>query len=165
MENLYELDDYPGELPNPKRFPLRGATIIAIKGKPYAFCDGFMLDLLVREADRKVLEEKVLRTVDISNQLEDGRGSKLLLSEPEFIYDSSYPTYIMFAPEGNPIGIQVKYYRYFRNRYKECKFYKRDKNPLSIVTIKVGEEVVGLCMPIFLDVVTEIKAKEERNGT
>lgn len=164
MENLYKLNEYSGNLPNPKHFPIRDGFVVAIKDKPNAFCDGFMLDLLVRRTDRKILEKKISRTVDapsINVQFEEALISNLLLSEPEFIYDFSYPSYVLFTPEGNPTLIQVKYYKYFRNRYSKCSFYKRDEDSM-IIAVKLGEEVIGLCMPMFFEPGTLNKIKEER---
>lgn len=161
MENLYKVEEYSGKLPNPKSFPVSGATISAIKGRPCAFSDGFMLDLSVRDRDKRMLVGRVVRTVDTSSIIEEAEGLGLLLSEPEFIYDTTYLTYIVFTPKGNPIGIQVKYYKYFRNRYPECKFYIKDEG-IGIITIKVLKEVVGKCMPIFLDWLSITKIMEER---
>lgn len=161
MENLYRLNEYPGKLPNPKHFPISGATIIAVKYKPYTFADGFMLDLSVRERDKVMLEGRAERVVDsLTVLVEGGKRSELLLSEPEFIYDTTYVTYILFTPSGNPIAIQVKYYKYFKNRYPECKFYKNNEASM-LITIKVDKEVVGLCMPLLLERETITKIKEE----
>lgn len=167
MESLYRIKEYSGELPNPRHFPIRGANIIAIREKPYAFSDGFILDLSVREADKKVLEGKVSRTVDISyidTFLKEALISELLLSEPEFIHDIYSPAYIVFTPKDNPIAIQAKYYQYFRNRYPKCKFYVRDDEPTTMIAIKVGEEVVGFCMPMFFQKETLNRIKEERSN-
>lgn len=161
MENLYKVDEYSGKLPNPKHFPVRDASIIAIKDRPNAFADGFMVDLFVREADKEMLKERANRTVDVSSQLGDAKVSNLLLSGPEFIYDTTYPTYIVFTPGGNPVPIQVKYYKYFTNRYLECSFYIREEGSL-IITAKVNKEVIGLCMSMFFERTTLAKIKEER---
>lgn len=164
MENLYKVNDYPGKLPNPMHFPIQGATIYAIKDKPYAFADGFMLDLSVKETDREMLRGKAIRTTDISHLgglLNDGKRSELLLSEPEFIYDTTYLAYVLFTPSGNPIIVQVKYHKYFRNRYPECKFYIRDEYS-NLIAVKLNKEVVGLCMQMWHKTETLDEIKEER---
>lgn len=164
MENLYRLEEYSGKLPNPKSFPVRGATITAVKDMPNTFSDNFILELSVREADKKMLEEKVHRTINyVSNLLEEAEVSKVLLSEPEFIYDFSYPMYILFTPFSNITAMQIKYYKYFRNRYPKCKFYLRKEGSI-IITIKVLEKVVGMCMPIFLENNTIKRMKEVKES-
>ncbi|GAI14776.1 unnamed protein product [marine sediment metagenome] len=164
MENLYKVDEYSGKLPNPKSFPIQGATIYAFQDRPYTFSDGFILDLSVREGDKERLMAKAIKASPFSNLsgvITDAEKSPMLLSEPEFIYDSNYPAYIVFTPNGEPIAIQVKYYRYFRNRYPGCQFYsKGDK--IGIIAIKVDNKVVGTSMPMFFEERTLTKIKEER---
>ncbi len=102
MENLYRLKEFKGKLPNPRHFPIQGASIYTIKDRPYAFSDGFMLDLSVRETDKEMLEGKVVRILDtsyIAGFIEDAKKSELLLSEPEFISDATYPAYVVFTPK------------------------------------------------------------------
>lgn len=164
MKNLYKVDEYSGRLPNPKCFPIQGGIIIAVKDMPNTFSDGFMMDLLVSEKDRGKLKDKMFWEASfngISSIIEGLKESKVLLSEPEYIYVTSYITYIVFLPDGEPIAIQVKYYKYFRNRYPKCRFYSRGDR-LNAIAIKVNNEVVGGCMPIFLDNNTIVKIKEER---
>lgn len=166
MKNLYKLEEYSGRLPNPEHFPVRGADILALKGKPYVFCDGFILDLSVRESDKEELDKRVTRTLDVSginSQLEEALESLLLLSEPEFIYDTTYPAYIVFTPCGNPVGIQIKYYKYFRNRYPKCDFYIKGEG-CKLVTIRLGDKIKGMCMAMFLEDITLKSIKEERNA-
>lgn len=166
MENLYRVDEYSGILPNPMSFPLKDSTIIAIIDKPTAFSDGFMLDLFIRESDVDPIKQKVIRTIGtgyLSNLLEEGRVSNVLLSEPEFIYDVLYLTYILFTHDNHPIGIQVKYYNYFRNRYKTCKFYIRDSikdNIMIPIMVKLDDELVGVCMRIALDTTAVLVIKQ-----
>lgn len=164
MENLYKLNEFTGKLPNPKSFPMGGVTIIAVKDKPYIFADGFIVDLSVREKDKEKLGQKVVRAIDISSlngYMRDAKGSELLLSEPEFIYNTVYPAYVVFTPNGNPIVVLVKYYKYFRNKYPECNLYIKDKDS-KLIGIKVNEEVVGLCMAMFFSNEILGKIKEER---
>lgn len=166
MENLYKLTEYSDKLPNPVLFPME-LNVIAVKGHPRTFSNGFILEVLVRYSDVERLEKGVERTIDeiyFQQLLEDSDSRLLLLSEPEFIYDITYPTYIVFTPEGNPVGIQVKYYNYFRNNYPECNFYGKDEGSShhSLLAIRVLKEVVGLCMPISLGNKTLEQIKEER---
>ena len=164
MENLYRLNEYSGKLPNPKHFPISGAIICAIKDRPYTFADGFMADFSVRERDKDRLKEKAIRTIDalsLDGPMGEAKESKLLLSEPEFIEDTTYPAYVVFTPKGNPVIIQVKFYRYFKNRYLECKFYKKDEYS-TLIAVKVNEEVVGLCMRMFFSGQTLAKIMEGR---
>lgn len=162
MENLYKVKEYSEKLPNPKSFPIQGAIIYAILHKPYAFANGIILDLCVRERDKLMLENRVTVTLpNLDGIISDAERSTILLSEPEFIYDIAYTVYIVFTPDGEPVAIQVKYYRYFRNRYPKCQFYsKGDKQ--GIIAIKEGNKLLGACMPMFLDEGTLIKIKEER---
>lgn len=163
MEHLCKVDEYFNKLPNPKSFPIRGADIIAIQDKPYAFGDGFILDLSVREEDKERLAVAAVRALSFSSLsgiISDAERSVVLLSEPEFIYNFNYPAYIVFTPDGEPIAIQVKYYKYFRNRYPECQFYS--KGGQGIVAVKTGNELVGASMPMFFEEKTLTKIKEER---
>lgn len=164
MENLYKVNEYSGKLPNPKSFPIQGAIIVAVKDRPYTFADGFMVDLSVREADKEMLVGKAIRTIkasDLADLIEEAKRSEILLSEPEFISDITYPAYVVFTPESNPVIIQVKYYKYFQDRYPDCKFYKRNEGSI-LIAIKVNEEVVGLCMRMFYSELSLTKIKEER---
>lgn len=163
MKNLYKVEEYSDKLPNPKSFPIQGATIYAFQDKPYVFADGFILDLSVRERDRERLAAKAVKASPFSNLsgiISDAEKSAMLLSEPEFISNIYYPAYIIFTPDNEPITIQVKYYRYFRNRYPKCQFYS--KGGQGIIAIKVDDELVGTSMPILLGRETLTKIKEER---
>ena len=162
MKNLYKLEEYSGRLPNPKRFPIQGGNVIAVKDRPTAFCDGFMLDLSVKERDKEMLEAGVIRTVDtMDDHITDAMVSELLLSEPEFIYEFYYPAYVLFVPTGNPILVQVKYYRYFRNRYRNCNFYIREEGSKSIA-VKVDGRLLGVFMVLFYEQRFLNLIKEER---
>lgn len=163
MESLYEVAEYSGKLPNPKLFPVEG-IVLAVKDKLYMFSDVFMFDLFVREADRKRLENKVFRTTtgeSIDSIIEDAEKSEILLSEPEYIYAITYLTYIVFTPDGGPVAMQVKYYKYFRNRYKRCQFYNKGFGT-GLIAVKVDNKLVGVCMPVFLLTSSIAKIKEER---
>lgn len=164
MENLYKLNEYSGKLPNPKSFPIQGSNIISIRDMPNTFTDGYMVDLSVKESDKLILDEKATKEKgksSISDLLVEANKSELLLSEPEFIYDFFAPAYVLFTPDGRPAIIQVKYYKYLRNRYKDCKFYLRHEAG-CLISIKVNKEVVGLCMLLSYEKVTFGKIKEER---
>lgn len=164
MENLYKLNEYSGKLPNPKKFPVLGASIIAIKDKPYMFGDGFMLDLSINSNDARRLKKSVYSWIEysrISSFIDIAEQMVVLLTNPEFIYMTTYPTYILYGPNNYPLAIQVKYYRYFKNRYKDCQFYSRGDR-IEPIAIKVEGKLVGVCMPIVLDVETIKKIKEER---
>lgn len=163
MKHLCKVEEYSEKLPNPKSFPILGATIYAFQDKPYAFADGFIFDLCVREGDKEGLAVKAVRTLLFSNLsgiIADVEKSTMLLSEPEFIYDFNFPAYIVFTPSGEPLAIQVKYYRYFRNRYPKCQFYS--KGGQGIIAVKVDDELVGASMPMFFEEETLTKIKEER---
>lgn len=164
MENLYRLNEYSGKLPNPKSFPIAGGIFCGIQDRPYTFSDGFILEMTVSEKDKKKLGKKVVRVIPVSNLgaiIGDTENSKILLSEPEYIYDFSFPAYILFTPSNKPVGIQVKYYRYFRNRYPKCQFYSKGDS-FGIIGVKLDGKLVGACMPIVLDIITINKIKEER---
>jgi len=163
MENLYKVEEYSDKLPNPKSFPIQGATIYAFQDRPYVFADGFILDLSVREGDKERLAVKAVKASPFSNLsgiIADAERLVMLLSEPEFIYDFYYSAYIVFTPDNEPIAIQVKNYRYFRNRYPKCQFYS--KGGQGIIAIKVDNELVGASMPVFFEKATLTKIKEER---
>lgn len=164
MENLYKLNEYSSELPNPKSFPIKGSSISSIKDMPYTFTDGFFIDLSVREQDRVKLKRasvKEFMKSSINDILIQAKQSDLLLSEPEFVYETNYIGYVVFTPEGNPRIVQVKYYNYFRNRYKNCKFYIRYEWD-SLIAVKVNKEVVGICMLMFYSKEILGKIREER---
>ncbi|GAH96398.1 unnamed protein product, partial [marine sediment metagenome] len=103
MEYLHRVKEYSEKLPNPKSFPVHGATIYAFQDKPYTFGDGFILDLSVREKDKEKLGGRIDRMSPFSNLsgiISSAEESAMLLSEPEFIYDFAIPAYIVFAPNG-----------------------------------------------------------------
>lgn len=152
MKHLYKVGEYSEKLPNPKSFPTQGAIIVGIKDCPNTFSDGFMMDLLVPDSDRERLKGRAVRWMDkgyLNTVLEGATKATILLSEPEYIYATNYVSYILSAPNIKPVGIQVKYYKYFRNRYPDCKFCA-DGEPFTIVLVKVEDKIVGLCMPIML---------------
>lgn len=160
MEHLFKVGEYSEKLPSPRLFPMQGATIMAFKDCPGIFGDGFILDLFVPDSDRERLVEKTIRWVDravVTGILKGVIKATVLLSKPEYIYVDTHLSYILLAPNIKPIGIQVKYYEYFRNRYPDCKFYT-DGEPLTVLSIKAEDKVVGLCMPIVLP---QDKIKEE----
>lgn len=153
-KEFYKLDEYSGKLPNPMLFPIRGADILAIEGYPDAFSDGFMADLSVREEDKERLRKLVVRTSlkpMFEGQLEvAARKTAILLSEPQYIYDEwVFITYVLTAPDIRPIGIQVRYYRYFRNRYPGCRFYT-GKSVEGIKSVRLEDKIVGLWMPVMI---------------
>ncbi|GAJ05294.1 unnamed protein product [marine sediment metagenome] len=164
MENLYRLDDYLGKVPNPRHFPIRGGIITAVKDMPDTFSDGFLLEVLVSKKDREGLRSKAQRQtsfIGVSNIIAGLKESEVLLSEPEYIYDTTFITYIIFTPDGVPVAMQVKYYKYFRNRYPKCQFYSRGDRG-NIIAVKVNNEVVGGCMPMLLGSKTIEVLKLER---
>lgn len=157
-KQLYKLDEYTGKLPNPRIFPIQGAGIVAITDYPNTFGDGFMMDLSVDEDERQRLEKLAVRTVtkqtcdDLVKQV---KGATILLSEPRYIWEGfGYIAYVLFTPDDKPFGIQVKYYRYFRNRYLDCKFYT-SKTFIAPKPVKVGDKIVGLWMPVGLPPIKE----------
>jgi len=145
-----KVGEYSKKLPNPRVFPIQGADIVAVKGCPNTFSDGFILDLSVSEKVRQKLEKLVTRTTDKSlydTLIGTIPKTTILLSEPVYVYDAGYTiSYVLFTPNKTPVAIQVKYYRYFRNRYKGCQFYTSDvwTEPKSV---KVEDKAVGLWMP------------------
>ncbi len=150
MENVYRLDEYKEQLPNPKGFPIKGALITKIKGMPLAFTDTFMLDLSVGEDDVKILKEKAMREVPgetIRSILEEAGNTPL--SEPEYIHDDKYISYIVFTPGDIPIVIQIKYYKYFRNRYNNCKFYCGNDR-MDSIAVRRDNKIIGIIMPVFV---------------
>ena len=156
-KKFYKLDEFDGQLPNPKIFPTQGSDIVAINGYPNMFTDNFMMDLEVDDDERQRLGKKIQRTVSktsIDQMIEEVKNFKILLSEPQYIYDGSHLAYVLFTPDGGITGIQVKYYHYFRNRYPDCNFYTKD-NQLQVKTVKVGDKLVGLWMPIALPIMEE----------
>ena len=164
MENLYRLNEYTGKLPNPKRFPIQGGVISAVKDMPDTFSDGFMMEVLVSGKDKERLKSNMVQEVafnGINNIIEGLEKSEVILSEAEYIYDTTRITYIIFTPDGEPAAIQVKYYKYFRNRYPKCQFYSKG-NILEIIAVKVDNKVVGGCMPIYLDLLSIKGIKEGR---
>lgn len=161
MRNFYKVNEYSEKLPNPKSFPIRGADVMAIKDCPNSFADGFIVDLSVSDKDKERLEGKVTRWIGKStiDQLIAGAArATILLSEPEYIYVYMSISYILLAPNIKPVGIQVKYYNYFRNHYKGCQFYTNGQS-MSIKSVKLGNKIVGLWMPVVLP---PDKIKEER---
>lgn len=155
-EGFYNIDDYSGKLPNQRNFPIQGATVMAVEGYPNGFTDKFIMDLSVSEKDKLRLDqlarEKVTKP-QVDGLLEKANGATILLSEPQYIYDGVGLSYVLFTPdvlEGyKPVGIQVKYYRYFRNHYPKCEFYT-GKDRMTMKVVRVGKKLVGLWMPVML---------------
>lgn len=151
-KQFYKLDEFKGHLPNPRKFPMRGADITTFGDYPDALCDNFIVDLEVDKDDKFRLEGKPVRQVAkhiLDSIITDAKKMTILLSEPQYIYDSINRAYVLFSPDSMKIGIQVKYYRYFRNRYPDCKFYTNN-NVMAMKAIKVGRKLVGLVMPVML---------------
>jgi hypothetical protein len=153
-KEFYKLDEYSGKLPNPRLFPAHEADIVAIEGYPDAFSDGFMADLSVKEEDKERLKKLVTRTSPkpiFDGQLDIAtRKATILLSEPQYIYDGwVFITYVLTASNIESVGIQVRYYQYFRNRYPSCGFFTSD-DWMGIKSIRLEDKIVGLWMPVML---------------
>ncbi|MBU0778191.1 hypothetical protein KKF82_08025 [Patescibacteria group bacterium] len=156
-----KLDEYSGELPNPMSFPVQGEGIVAIDGHPNTFTDGFMMDFSVTEDDRQKLEKLVTRTASeqaYNSLLEDAKQAVIQLSKPQYIYIGGvFIAYVLSIPYAAHIGIQVKYYRYFINRYPGCNFYtsKEQWEQWNVKQVKVMNKTVGLLMPLGIPPVVE----------
>lgn len=152
IEGLYEISGYTGKLPNPKSFPMQGAFIIAFDSYPDAFSDGFFLDLSVSNKCKQRLQNSIFRLVSriyLDSLLGSSKLARILLQEPKYIHDGQYLTYVLQTPYIKPIGIQVKYYHYFRNRYPNCQFFT-DGERATLKSVRVEDTLVGLFMPVTL---------------
>lgn len=157
-KQFYKLDEYQGKLPNPRLFPIKGALVTAVEDCPNIFTDSFMMDIEVSKEERQRLEKRIERRVSkqsCNGILKQGKRTTILLSEPQYIFaGQQYTAYVLFAPGIKPVGIQVKYYRYFRHRYPNCNFYT-DGEIWSVKSVKVKDKLVGLWTPVILPPVEE----------
>ena len=175
MSEYYRIDDCPLKLPNPKLFPITtGSTVTLFENYLKAISDGFAVDFDVNERDLGRLDKystRWLKPLHLNEFIDSCKNADLLLSEPQYILDTDdVVAYILFAGD-TPMAIQVKYYKYFRNRYPDCLFYS-NIDRISVKAVMVGEKLIGMCMPIMLETKSrediersiEKRIEEERRG-
>lgn len=168
MKNFCKISEYQGELPNPKLFPItKGGSIIGFRNCPNTFSDGFILDMSVTDENKKILDTKVTLWRDnsvINNVFEQAKNATVILPEPEEIYESySRPVYVFRSPSIIALGIQARYFNYFRNRYPGCSFWGNDKLT-TVNVVKVDDRIVGFWMSmVFPGVLGEIQ-KSNKGG-
>lgn len=137
-------DEYEGSLPKPRK--LRGT--FSITGHPTMLTDGFALDMYATEEP------------DPHNTLKQESGSRIpaileeakvgdTLSRPKYVADLlTNQIFILFASSGDPVGVQTKYYEYFRLRYKGCEFRGKDSwTPIGVIH---EGHIVGAIMPVIV---------------
>lgn len=150
----YELDACPYKLPNPRQFPVQGANISAWDDYPYSFTDSFMADLYVNEKEKDRLDKKVTRHLpknSLDSLIEQVKENEMLLSEPKKLYEQGYYiSYVLEISEHLVAGMQVKYFRYFRNRYPKCSFLSCD-DISSVKSVVSDDKIVGLWMPTIIE--------------
>ena len=158
---FYRINDYPGEIPNPKSFPVRYVTIVAVKGYPWMFSDKYMLDMTVKKKDQDRLQRYTAQTIDydttISNLIANAKKCQLLLSEPKYILRGDTISYGMTHSGDKVKFIQTQYYHYFRNRYSICQFFTNEDDLLPIAVKRLGI-LVGVVMSVmFRRTVAEVE--------
>ncbi len=149
--------DFDGDIPNPNTFPVdRDENDMInyndfgnIPEYPDLITNGFIADLSVLETDRRYVQKaqrKISNSESIKNLLDIADKKCVnLLPRPEFIEGKDLTKYLWEIPSGI-LGLQCKYYNYFKNRYPECKFYYAE-SPNEMVAVKYNNAVVGFMMP------------------
>ena len=145
MEGIeYPLDHFEKkDLPNPRVFPVRrGETLTGIIGYPKAVSDCYAVCLNAKERDQGKVGRRAAGPI-LESLLTGAKKARTLLPEPSIIWVSTS------QPPGYILGdttVQIKYFRYFRNRSPKCKFYS-DGGRANPVVVRVGAETIGLIMP------------------
>lgn len=154
----FRVEDYKGGLPNPRKFPTTYVAVYRIEDMPRTFSDGYILELNVDDKDVDRLNKRVLRVVpkgQVDGIIKKVMAYSILLSEPVYIYlyltSNDFIAYILFTPDDWNVAIQVKYYRYFRNRYPKCQFYTSE-DLFDEIGVWINKKLVGIVMPSYVPV-------------
>lgn len=149
--------DFDGDIPDPKSFPLdkdendeiNYEDFASLPEYPNLITNGFIADLSVLECDRHYVLKagrKITNSESIQNLLDIADKKCVnLLPRPEFIEGKDLTKYLWEIPSGI-LGLQCKYYNYFKNRYPECKFYYAE-TPNDMIAVKYNSAIVGFLMP------------------